>query len=101
MLHGHCPGCDRERDMRFPALSRFDNERYVCPECGSAEAIAGFILGSDHIGFRCLVVGLQEKSWSMWTEGLQFIVNDEVWIEHQRQTQEAMKRLRELQEGEA
>ena len=33
-----CPICGREYD-EHPALSRVDNETYICARCGSAEAL--------------------------------------------------------------
>ena len=36
-----CPICGSS--MKYPALSRFDNKTYVCPECGECEG-TGFLL---------------------------------------------------------
>lgn len=48
-----CPRCERNsytpygetmgpNDPPFPALSRYDNETYICSDCGTAEALLGF-----------------------------------------------------------
>ena len=41
-----CPICNREYDG-VPALSRIDNERLICPECGTAQALDDALRGSD------------------------------------------------------
>lgn len=33
-----CPKCEQEY-TDAPALSRFDNETFVCPDCGTREAL--------------------------------------------------------------
>ena len=39
-----CPKCKREGVMKFPALSRRDNETEICSDCGTAEALSDHIL---------------------------------------------------------
>ena len=38
---GQCPRCGDEITA-FPALSRLDNETYICSECGTKEALFNF-----------------------------------------------------------
>lgn len=38
-----CPIC-RSKDMKYPAVSRYDNKTEVCPECGMAEAFNGGLI---------------------------------------------------------
>ena len=40
-----CPVCGN-RYSEYPALSRRDNETYICPECGVNEALEDFLGGS-------------------------------------------------------
>jgi len=38
-----CPICD-SKDMKYPALSRYDNKTDVCSDCGMIEAFNGNII---------------------------------------------------------
>ena len=44
-IMGICPKCKREDVMKYPALSRRDNETEICSDCGTAEALSEMILG--------------------------------------------------------
>ena len=64
-----CPRCERNRYTPYgepynpeappPALSRADNDTYICSDCGTAEAMAQFQYG--------LVVPINE--WPVKTSG--------------------------------
>jgi transposase len=34
-----CPRCGRKYDRNFSALSRMDNKTWICPDCGTVEAL--------------------------------------------------------------
>ena len=38
----NCSGCDTPFDLRRAALSRFDNKKHICSECGQFEAVWQF-----------------------------------------------------------
>jgi hypothetical protein len=45
-----CPRCKKNQlhpQMAMNALSRRDNETFICSPCGSVEAMEDFILGFD------------------------------------------------------
>lgn len=41
-----CPICGKQYSG-YPALSRTDDRTLICPECGTAEAIAAFIMSKE------------------------------------------------------
>ena len=41
-----CPKCGKEYHVR-PALSRVDNETYICPDCGTREALESIGVDKD------------------------------------------------------
>lgn len=41
-----CPKCGKVY-TDYPALSRVDNETYICPSCGVKEAIEALTLGEN------------------------------------------------------
>lgn len=41
-----CPRCGKAYHG-FPALSREDNETYICPDCGTREALESIGIGED------------------------------------------------------
>jgi predicted RNA-binding Zn-ribbon protein involved in translation (DUF1610 family) len=41
-VHSKCPRCNEVVDMKYPALSRVDNETFVCSPCGTEEAMQNF-----------------------------------------------------------
>ena len=46
-----CPRCGRTY-TQFPAVSRFNNKTYICPDCGTEEAMINAVggkLGSPHV----------------------------------------------------
>jgi len=49
-----CPRCKvNELNPRLPgnALSRRDNKSYICPECGTDEALIDFFGGKDDLSW--------------------------------------------------
>lgn len=43
-----CPKCGRTYSSR-PALSRADNETFICPLCGTREALEGLGISEEEI----------------------------------------------------
>ena len=102
-----CPGCGSE-DMKYPALSRWDNKRNVCSICGQLEAgIALMVLGIEHFPEAVKEMKfartaqashspvIQEKAWESWCKALHIMAHDEDWIEYKRVERETFAKMRE------
>jgi len=70
---GLCPICDgaipnNENPGAYPgALSRFDNETYVCSACGQAEALTPMF---SEDGKELMILGMQDDDWEAWSSGV-------------------------------
>ena len=88
-----CPALG-STDMKYPALSRYDNKTMVCPEAGEIEAgIPFMIFGVDAFpeatrlmkfsrtsqGSRSPVI--QKKAWDSWCQALKLVSEYGPWQE--------------------
>ena len=58
-----CPICQREMQLPFQALSRFDNVTMICPKCGEAEALIPF--SNKAIG-AVMMKAKEDGMWPVW-----------------------------------
>ena len=107
-----CPALG-STDMRFPALSRYDNETYVCPEAGEIEAgIPFMIFGVEafpearaKMKFARQAQGssspvIQQKAIDAWFEALKIISEYGPWQEWREAVRIAQEKARAEMERE-
>ena len=102
-----CPGCGSD-DMKYPALSRWDNKRNVCSLCGTVEAgIPFMVLGTENPEtpkVKQVLDMMQQarlwqsmgstKAWTKWCEALKLMSEIPEWIEYKRQEAETFAKMR-------